>query len=115
MNANALAESFFATIKRELLSTAARPSRAAARTAIFDFIEGWYNLHRLHSSLGYRSPADYETALAAASVSVKAEQAHTPTSTHLQSSTRSRCGPPRRCRRVSPPASGRLRSVMGQA
>lgn len=62
---NALAESFFATIKRELLGTTARPSRATARTAIFDFIEGWYNLHRLHSSLGYRSPADYETALAA--------------------------------------------------
>ncbi|MFD9467317.1 IS3 family transposase [Streptomyces sp. NPDC060027] len=41
------------------------PSRAAARTAIFDFIEDWYNLHRLHSSLGYRSPADYETTLAA--------------------------------------------------
>ncbi|WP_216590913.1 IS3 family transposase [Streptomyces brasiliscabiei] len=62
---NALAESFFATIKRELLDTVAWPSRAAARTAIFDFIEGWYNLHRLHSSLGYRSPAEYETALAA--------------------------------------------------
>ncbi|WP_327154232.1 integrase core domain-containing protein [Streptomyces tubercidicus] len=62
---NALAESFFATIKRELLGTAAWPSRAAARTAILDFIEGWYNLHRLHSSLGYRSPAEYETALAA--------------------------------------------------
>lgn len=62
---NALAESFFATIKRELLDTTTWPSRAAARTAIFDFIEGWYNLHRLHSSLGYRSPADYETALAA--------------------------------------------------
>ncbi|MEU2130364.1 IS3 family transposase [Streptomyces sp. NPDC018352] len=62
---NALAESFFATIKRELLGTTARPSRAAARTAIFDFIESWYNLHRLHSSLGYRSPAEYETALAA--------------------------------------------------
>ncbi|MCX5421785.1 IS3 family transposase [Streptomyces sp. NBC_00078] len=62
---NALAESFFATIKRELLDTSSWPSRAAARTAIFDFIEGWYNLHRLHSSLGYRSPADYETALAA--------------------------------------------------
>ncbi|WP_392838896.1 IS3 family transposase [Streptomyces sp. LN500] len=45
--------------------TSAWPSRAAARTAIFDFIEGWYNLHRLHSSLGYLSPAEYETALAA--------------------------------------------------
>ncbi|MFD4141743.1 IS3 family transposase [Streptomyces sp. NPDC058572] len=62
---NALAESFFATIKRELLDTTAWPSRAAAHTAIFDFIEGWYNLHRLQSSLGYLSPADYETALAA--------------------------------------------------
>ncbi|MGW1675754.1 IS3 family transposase [Streptomyces sp. NPDC002324] len=62
---NALAESFFATIKRELLDTRTWPSRAAARTAIFDFIEGWYNLHRLHSSLAYRSPAEYETALAA--------------------------------------------------
>ncbi|MCD9880863.1 IS3 family transposase [Streptomyces guryensis] len=62
---NALAESFFATIKRELLDTRTWLSRAAARIAIFDFIEGWYNLHRLHSSLGYRSPAEYETALAA--------------------------------------------------
>lgn len=39
--------------------------KATARTAIFDFIESWYNLHRLHSSLGYVSPADYEAALAA--------------------------------------------------
>jgi putative transposase len=62
---NALAESFFATIKRELLDTLTWPSKAVARTAIFDFIEGWYNLHRLHSSLGYRSPAEYETALTA--------------------------------------------------
>ncbi|MFJ9891212.1 transposase [Streptomyces sp. NPDC091287] len=62
---NALAESFFSAIKRELLGTSAWASRAAARTAIFDFIEGWYNSHRLHSSLGYLSPAEYETALAA--------------------------------------------------
>ena len=61
----ALAESFFATIKRELLTTSSWPSRAAARTAIFDFIEGRYKLHRLHSSLGYRSPAEYDTAVAA--------------------------------------------------
>uniref|UniRef100_UPI001313DDD2 IS3 family transposase n=1 Tax=Kitasatospora sp. MBT63 TaxID=1444768 RepID=UPI001313DDD2 len=62
---NALAESFFATIKRELLGDRPWPSRAAARSAIFEWIEGWYNIRRLHSSLGYRSPADYETALAA--------------------------------------------------
>ncbi|WP_369252971.1 hypothetical protein [Streptomyces sp. R41] len=48
-----------------MLDTTAWPSRAATRTAIFDFIEGWYTLHRLHSSLGFRSPVDYETALAA--------------------------------------------------
>jgi transposase InsO family protein len=50
---------------RRRCGTAAWPSRAAARTAIFDFVESWYNLHRLHSSLGYRGPAEYEAALAA--------------------------------------------------
>ncbi|GAA5204879.1 hypothetical protein GCM10023323_09900 [Streptomyces thinghirensis] len=48
-----------------MLGSVSWPGRAAARTAIFDFTEGWYNLHRLHSSLGYRSPAEHETALAA--------------------------------------------------
>ncbi|MCG5220614.1 IS3 family transposase [Streptosporangium sp. KLBMP 9127] len=62
---NALAESFFATLKGELLSDRPWPSRTAARSAIFEFIEGWYNLHRLHSSLGYRSPAAYEAAYTA--------------------------------------------------
>ncbi|MFD6832295.1 IS3 family transposase [Streptomyces sp. SID7982] len=62
---NALAESFFSTIRRELLGTSAWPSRATAHTAIFDFIKSWYNLHRLHSSLGYLSPTEYETPLAA--------------------------------------------------
>ncbi|MEU4572185.1 IS3 family transposase [Nonomuraea sp. NPDC023979] len=62
---NALAESFFATLKGELLDQRSWPTRAAARSAIFEFIEGWYNLHRLHSSLGYRSPADYEAVAAA--------------------------------------------------
>ncbi|MFD0211834.1 IS3 family transposase [Streptomyces hirsutus] len=54
-----------AVLKRELLGTAAWTSRATARVAIFGYIEGWYNLHRLHSNLGYRGPADHETALAA--------------------------------------------------
>jgi transposase InsO family protein len=62
----ALAESFFSTLKNELGDTQPWPSRAAAHTAIFEWIEGWYNLHRLHSSLGYRSPAEYETAALAA-------------------------------------------------
>ncbi|WP_030277812.1 IS3 family transposase [Streptomyces sp. NRRL B-24484] len=62
---NALAESFFATLKRELIEDRPWPSRAAARTAIFEWVEGWYNIRRLHSSLGYRSPADYEAVLAA--------------------------------------------------
>jgi len=57
---NAVAESFFATIKRELIDTRPWPTRAGLRTAIFDYIEGWYNTRRLHSSLGYRSPAHYE-------------------------------------------------------
>jgi putative transposase len=57
---NAVAESFFATIKRELIDTRAWPTRAGLRAAVFDYIEGWYNTRRLHSSLGYFSPAEYE-------------------------------------------------------
>ena len=60
---NAVAESFFATIKRELIDTRAWPTRAGLRAALFDYIEGWYNTRRLHSSLGYRSPAEYEAAI----------------------------------------------------
>jgi len=57
---NAVAESFFATIKRELIDTRAWPTRAGLQRGVFDYIEGWYNTRRLHSSLGYRSPAEYE-------------------------------------------------------
>ena len=53
---NAVAESFFATIKRELIDTRAWPTRAGLRRAVFDYIEGWYNTRRLHSSLGYLQP-----------------------------------------------------------
>jgi putative transposase len=58
---NAVAESFFATIKTELLHREAWPTRAAAHAAIFDYVEGWYNTRRRHSRLGYLSPAAYET------------------------------------------------------
>jgi transposase InsO family protein len=59
---NAVAESFFATIKTELIHRQAWPTRTAARQAIFEYVEGWYNTRRRHSSLGYLSPAAYETA-----------------------------------------------------
>ena len=57
---NAMAESFFATLECELLDRATFRTRAEAEHAIFEFIEGWYNPHRRHSSLGYRSPIDFE-------------------------------------------------------
>jgi len=62
---NAAAESFFATLKRELVDRPDRapwPTRAAARTAIFEYIEAWYNRERRHSALAYLSPAAYEAA-----------------------------------------------------
>jgi len=57
---NAMAESFFATLEREVLHRRRFKSQAEAKMAIFDWLEGWYNPHRRHSSLGYRSPVNYE-------------------------------------------------------
>jgi transposase InsO family protein len=57
---NAVAESFFATIKRELVETRPWPTRAGLERAVFAYIEGWYNTRRRHSSLGYKSPAVFE-------------------------------------------------------
>lgn len=64
---NAVVESFFATLKQELLGARRRafPTRSLAHVAIAEFIEVWYNRHRLHSSLTYRSPAAYEAGLTA--------------------------------------------------
>lgn len=57
---NAVAESFFATIKRELIDGSRWRTREEARAAIFEYIEVWYNRERRHSSLGYVSPTEYE-------------------------------------------------------
>jgi len=57
---NAMAESFFATLECELLDRRRFRTQAEGRHAIFRFIEGWYNPHRRHSSLGSISPVSYE-------------------------------------------------------
>lgn len=63
---NAVAESFFATLRWELLDRQEWPTRAAARSAIFEYIEVWYNRHRRHSTLGYLSPLQFEQRLLSA-------------------------------------------------
>ncbi len=58
---NAMCESFFATLECELLArTRFIITHDEARQALFTFLEGWYNPHRLHSALGYYSPLVYE-------------------------------------------------------
>ncbi len=58
---NAVAESFFATLKGELIDTQSWATRTQVRRAVFEYVEVFYNRQRLHSSLGYLSPAAYET------------------------------------------------------
>lgn len=60
---NSVVESFFGTLKNELVHHVVFPTRDAAKEAIFEFIEIYYNRYRRHSSLGYLSPIDYEHAI----------------------------------------------------
>ena len=64
---NAMAESFFATLKCELTNRIRYPNQAVARLSIFNYIEGFYNSRRRHSSIGYLSPIEYERRHLAAS------------------------------------------------
>jgi putative transposase len=63
---NALCESFFATLECELLDRYTFRSREEAGRAVFEFVEGWYNRHRRHSSIGQTSPDRYEAKYALA-------------------------------------------------
>ena len=58
---NAVGESWFATLKEELIYRQSWATRAQVRRAVFEFIEIFYNRQRLHSSLKYLSPAEYES------------------------------------------------------
>ena len=58
---NAMAESFFASLECELLDRVRFDDHRHAQREIFSYIEGWYNPHRRHQGLGYRSPIDFET------------------------------------------------------
>jgi putative transposase len=60
---NAVVESFFATLKTELVEDANWTTRAEARQAVFEYLESWNSRQRLHSTLGYRTPLEYEAAL----------------------------------------------------
>lgn len=60
---NAMMESFFATLKTECFGRFIPPTRATARLMLFDYIEGFYNTHRRHSSLGDRSPLEFEQSI----------------------------------------------------
>lgn len=59
---NAMAESFVSTLKAEM-GVSVFATRESARISVFDYIEGFYNPRRRHSSIGYMSPADYEQAM----------------------------------------------------
>lgn len=57
---NAVAESFFATLKKELVHRRSWPTRRELTSEVFEFVEAFYNTTRRHSTLGYLSPAQFE-------------------------------------------------------
>jgi len=71
---NAPMESFFKTLKVERVNRVRYGTRAEARLDIVNWIEGFYNRRRLHSSIGYRSPVTFEQSLMAAYIGVRETQ-----------------------------------------
>ena len=68
---NAVAETFFATLKEELVNRRNWPSRPELQSAVFEYIEAFYNRHRRHSTLGMVAPAEYEQTQTASSSKIK--------------------------------------------
>ena len=110
---NAMCESFFATLECELLDRCRFKTQAEARRAVFEFIEGFYNPRRRHSSIGYLSPIDYERRHHAAAVN---PNAHKPAAV-LAAVKDKPCGRPqgavldRRCARQPQHRAGRDRRM----
>lgn len=84
---NAMAESFFASLETELLERRRFKSQAEAQVAVFDWIEGWYNVQRRHSGIGYHSPIGFERRY-------EQHQVVPRPITHRQSRPRARDAPP---------------------
>ncbi len=61
---NAYAESFFGTMKKDLVRGVKFEARESAKTAMFEYIEAFYNRRRLHSGLDYKSPVQFENEIA---------------------------------------------------
>ena len=91
---NALAESFFATLETELLWRRPMHTRAEGKMAIFEYIEGFYNTRRRHSSLGYLSPAAYERRYHAARTAQVETAASAPIAARSAPTLGSRCAAP---------------------
>jgi transposase InsO family protein len=80
---NAVAERFFATLKVELIDVRTWPPRAAARLAIFAWIEVWYNRQWHHSALDYRAPVAWECKTPPPSATLSAEMGQLQVTTFL--------------------------------
>jgi putative transposase len=76
---NAMAESFFASLECELIDRRVWKTLSEARMAVFTWIESWYNPRRLHSSLGYQSPINFERKMQETNTATTSQEGGLPT------------------------------------
>ena len=106
---NAVAESFFATLKKELINRRTWPTKAELRTEVFDYIEVFYNRERRHSTLGQRSPADYENSTLSGPEQARRFAARIPQQDHVHCNN----SEPTRLINPCPPNRGRSKGLFG--